>query len=66
VSRSECGEAVKGGVWTILEEDGVLGIGAEMRHEGGEEERGQARGDTERSACALSKIPLLPTAWSHF
>jgi hypothetical protein len=41
VASSECGEAASGVVWRVLEEDVMLGLGAEMRHGCVESERGE-------------------------
>jgi hypothetical protein len=40
VTTSESGEAVSGRAWSVLEEDRVLGVGAEVRHVPAEIERG--------------------------
>jgi hypothetical protein len=41
VTGSESGKAASGVVWSVLEEDVVLGFGAEMRHGCAESERGE-------------------------
>jgi hypothetical protein len=41
MAGSECGEAACSVVWSVLEEDVVLGFGAEMRHGCAESERGE-------------------------
>lgn len=32
MTARECGEAASGVAWSVLEEDRVLGLGAEVRH----------------------------------
>jgi hypothetical protein len=41
MASSECGEAASSVVWRVLEEDMMLGLGAEMRHGCLENERGE-------------------------
>jgi hypothetical protein len=40
MATGECSEAVSAAAWSVLEEDGVLGVGAEVRRHGAVRERG--------------------------
>jgi hypothetical protein len=41
MTSSECSEGASGVMWSVVEEDVMLGFGADMRHGGVESERGE-------------------------
>jgi hypothetical protein len=52
----ESGEAMGGGAWTVLKEDGVLGVGAEMRHVAAEDGRGEKVCGRNGGRCARGNL----------
>src|SRR4051812_35416728 len=64
VASSECREAVSGGVRSVLQEDVMLGLGAEMRHgcvesepAGGRTAVRQARWDGAKTGLSHAALP---------